>query len=93
MLRENFEQHWKENGAVANRALELIGKKLGLLIDRKEIAHKKDDLDDLSRAELARVYTREAQLLLEDQARGGRRGSVLIGLHRERAHHSPFLTY
>jgi hypothetical protein len=71
MLRENFERHWKANGAVANRALELIGKKLGLLIDRKEIAHKKDDLDDLSRVELARVYTREAQLLLEDHSKRG----------------------
>ena len=56
-----------KNGAVANRALELIGKELGLFINRKDITHtlKKDDLDDMNERELALEHVRVAQLYLE----------------------------
>jgi hypothetical protein len=64
-LRANLEWHKETNGAVANRALELIGKELGLFINRKEISHKEDDLDKLSGKELALEYARTAQLLLD----------------------------
>ena len=58
-----------KNGAVANRALELIGKELGLFINRKDITHhKKDDLDDMNGKELALEYVRTAQLLLASYA-------------------------
>ena len=64
-LRANLERHKETNGAVANRALELIGKELGLFINRKDITHhKKDDLDDMNEKELALEYYRTAQLLL-----------------------------
>ena len=65
-LRANLERHKETNGAVANRALELIGKELGLFINRKDITHtqKKDDLDDMNEKELAVEYARVAQLLL-----------------------------
>ena len=48
------------------RALELIGKELGLFINRKDIAvsHKRDDLDDMNEKELAIEQVRVAQLLL-----------------------------
>ena len=68
-LRANLERHKETNGAVANRALELIGKELGLFINRKDITVRKDDLDDLSGKELALEYARTAQLLLESYAR------------------------
>ena len=68
-LRANLERHKETNGAVANRALELIGKELGLFINRKEITHKEDDLDKLSGKELALEYARTAQLLLESYAK------------------------
>ena len=59
--------HKETNGAVANRALELIGKELGLFINRKDITHtqKKDDLDDMNERELALEHVRVAQLYLE----------------------------
>ena len=65
-LRANLERHKETNGAVANRALELIGKELGLFINRKDIRHtqKRDDLDDMNEKELAVEYVRVAQLLL-----------------------------
>jgi len=64
-LRANLERHKETNGAVANRALELIGKELGLFINRKDITHhKKDDLDDMNEKELAIEQVRVAQLLL-----------------------------
>ena len=51
---------------VANRALELIGKELGLFINRKDImhTHKEDDLDDMNERELALEHVRVAQLFL-----------------------------
>jgi hypothetical protein len=66
-LRANLERHKETNGAVANRALELIGKELGLFINRKDITHthKKDDLDDMNERELALEHVRVAQLFLE----------------------------
>ena len=66
-LRANLERHKETNGAVANRALELIGKELGLFINRKDITHtqKKDDLDDMNERELALEHVRVAQLYLE----------------------------
>ena len=69
-LRANFERHKETNGAVANRALELIGRELGLFINRKDImhTHKRDDLDDMSEKELALEYYRTAKLLLESYA-------------------------
>ena len=65
-LRANLERHKETNGAVANRALELIGKELGLFINRKDITHsrKRDDLDDMNERELALEYVRTAQLFL-----------------------------
>jgi phage terminase small subunit len=65
-LRANYERHKETNGAVANRALELIGKELGLFVERSEITHKKDKWDELSGRELALEVQRKAQLLLED---------------------------
>ena len=38
-LRANLERHKETNGAVANRALELIGKELRLFVERSEITH------------------------------------------------------
>ena len=69
-LRANVERHKETNGAVANRALELIGKELGLFINRKDITHtrKRDDLDDMDGKELALEYVRTAQLFLESCA-------------------------
>jgi hypothetical protein len=44
----------------------LIGKELGLFINRKDITHtqKKDDLDDMNERELALEHVRVAQLFL-----------------------------
>ena len=60
-------RHKETNGAVANRALELIGKELGLFINRKDIAisRKRDDLDEMNERELALEHVRVAQLFLE----------------------------
>jgi len=41
----------------------------GLFVDRKEIAHKKDDPDEPSGKELALEYARTAQLLLADYSK------------------------
>lgn len=84
MLRENLEralQHkavldtegnptgeYRYEGNVANRALELIGKELGMFIDRKEIRHT-TDLDTMSDHELVATLARETRLLLEDHSR------------------------
>ena len=39
---------YRYDGATANRALELLGKELGMFIDRKEVRHKNywDSIDD-----------------------------------------------
>lgn len=81
MLKENLEralQHkavrdgegretgeYTYQGNVANRALELIGKELGMFIDRKEIRHT-TDLDTMSDMKLIEVLAQETQGLLED---------------------------
>jgi len=54
---------------VANKTLELIGRELGMFVNKKEITHRKDDLDDLSGKELALEYVRTAQLLLESYSK------------------------
>lgn len=84
MLRENLEralQHravldaegkptgeYRYEGHVANRALELIGKELGMFIDRKEFRHTVGEFDKMSDAELVQTLAQEAQLLLEDHS-------------------------
>ena len=52
------------NGSVANRALELMGKEIGMFIDRKEITHI-TEFDDMSDEELVLELSKEAQKLLE----------------------------
>jgi len=80
MLRENLERalthkavldgegnpigEYTYNGNVANRALELIGKELGMFIDRKEFKHSVGEFDKMSDAELVRALAQEAQQLL-----------------------------
>lgn len=75
-LRENFERAMEHepvtdrdgnptgeyiyNGSVANRALELLGKHLGMFVDKSEIKHSgeishKPDLDNLTDKELEQI--------------------------------------
>lgn len=51
------------NGGVANRSLELLGKELGMFIDRKEIGQP-GDFDRLTDEELRQHVERESQELL-----------------------------
>lgn len=84
MLRENLERalqrvpvrgedgheigEYTYNGSVANRALELIGKELGMFVERKDVRIT-TELDSLSDLELVVTLAREAQtLLLEDRS-------------------------
>ena len=48
-----------------------------MFVNKKEITHRKDDLDDLSGKELALEYVRTAQLLLES-SKDEEEGPVLI---------------
>lgn len=82
MLRENAEramQHhpvlgpegeeigeYTYNGSVANRALELIGKEIGLFVDRKEFRYV-NEFEKLSDEQLVVELAQTAQLLLTDQ--------------------------
>lgn len=50
---------WKYDGAVANRALELVGRHLGMFIDRSEAHvthHKADPLDDVTVDDLFAIH-------------------------------------
>jgi phage terminase small subunit len=88
MLRENLQRamchkavlgsdglpigEYTYNGNVANRALELIGKEIGMFIDRKEFKHSVGEFDKMSDAELVQALAREAQaLLIEHQSDDG----------------------
>ena len=57
-------------GNVANRSLELLGKTLGMLVEKTEVTHKKD-YENLSNLELLQLLAREARELesLEYQGR------------------------
>src|SRR5215471_14915491 len=64
-------------GNVANRALELLAKTLGMLIEKSEVTHKKDyaDLSNLELLQLLAKETRELELLekgkvIDTEARG-----------------------
>ena len=54
---------YKYNGNVANRALELLGKEVGMFIDRKEVG-KPGDFSNLSDAELLDLIQSETQELV-----------------------------
>jgi len=53
---------FKYQGNVANRALELLAKTLGMLVDRSEVTHKKD-YEHLSNLELLQLLAKEAREL------------------------------
>lgn len=62
------------NGAVANRALELIGKSIGMFVERKAMAHL-NDFAALSDAELVQMLAQEAQMLLLSAQNGDNDGA------------------
>ena len=53
---------FRYNGNVANKALELIGRALGVFVDRKEVGQP-GEFDHLNDDELEREIAREAELL------------------------------
>lgn len=61
-LMRNAEECLENNSTrgAANRALELLGKELGLFIDRSEVKHTSEDLASLTDAELLAELKREA---------------------------------
>lgn len=61
-LMRNAEECLENNSTrgAANRALELLGKELGLFVDRSEIKHTSDDLASMTDAELLAELKREA---------------------------------
>jgi hypothetical protein len=61
---------WRYDGAVANRALELLGKELGLFIERREQG-RPGEFAELSNEELASglIATLMARGMMEPQAR------------------------
>ena len=61
-LMKNAEECLENNSTrgAANRALELLGKELGLFIDRSEVKHTSDDLASMTDAELLAELKREA---------------------------------
>lgn len=62
-LIDNHNRAMQESeGSVANRALELIGKEIGMFVERKEVG-KPGDFSDLSDDELDRALKREAEKL------------------------------
>lgn len=65
------------NGSVANRALELIGKELGMFVDRREVGEP-GEFDRLADAEL------EAELVAEAKALGLTGAAKLNGTGRTR---------
>lgn len=61
-LMRNAEECLENNSTrgAANRALELLGKELGLFVDRSEIKHTSEDLASMTDAELLAELKREA---------------------------------
>ena len=61
-LMRNAEECLENNSTrgAANRALELLGKELGLFVDRSEVKHTSDDLASMTDAELLAELKREA---------------------------------
>jgi len=61
-------------GSVANRALELIGKELGMFVDRKEVGAP-GDFTSMERDELERLFRSE----LAERGIGGEAADAIIG--------------
>jgi phage terminase small subunit len=68
---------YRYEGSVANRALELLGKELGMFVDRREVG-KPGEFEDMDANELRNFVRREAAALgvsvsdLEGEGRGGK---------------------
>ena len=62
---------YKYEGSVANRALELLGKELGMFVDRKEVGAP-GDFDDMSPAELDAYIEAEAPNVLRKSSGTGK---------------------
>lgn len=60
---------FRYDGSVANKALELLGKELGMFIDRKEIKNV-DEFDDMTVEELRELVSQEAEAILNDADAG-----------------------
>jgi hypothetical protein len=58
------------NGSVANRALELIGKEIGMFTERKEIKHS-NQFEKMTDLELVQLLEQEAKRLLIEDHSGG----------------------
>ena len=67
IMNADGEKVFVYNGAVANKAAELIGRELGMFIDRKEF-RVVDEFQGLSDADLVKKLAQTAQLLLVDQS-------------------------
>lgn len=65
---------YKYEGSVANRALELLGKELGMFVDRKEVGLP-GDFDDMTPAELDAYIEAEAPEVLR-KTRGTGKGKA-----------------
>lgn len=63
---------YKYEGNVANRALELLGKEIGMFIDRKDITHRDGDLDKMTDDELRRDVQERAARIQQALAGSGK---------------------
>jgi hypothetical protein len=66
-LRENVE--YAKHTNVANRALELIGKEIGMFVEKRDVRHVAE-FEKLSDLELLQLIERETRKLLEDNSGG-----------------------
>ena len=72
-LKENAEKALKAEGGspVANRALELLGKELGMFVDRAEVTQKSEEFQGMSLDEMRRELVARARRLGLDREIAG----------------------